>query len=265
MSARGPSMRLADKTAIITGAGSGIGAATAQRFAAEGARLVLNDLHAGDLDQVVATLDGDSHETVVGDIADESTVQAVVAAAKATGHVDVLVNNAGVHFIRDITDTSADDWDHVIAVNLKSMFLCAREVIPSMLQQRSGSIVNVASISSFIGQEFGGTSTFLYNITKAGALQLAVSLATRYAADGVRVNAVAPGATRTQQLRHAFPEMPEAEEEGIWEMAGSEQVTPVGRVGRPEEVAAAVLFLASDESSFVTGACLAVDGGYLAR
>jgi NAD(P)-dependent dehydrogenase (short-subunit alcohol dehydrogenase family) len=258
-------MRLQGKTAIVTGAGSGIGAATAQRFAAEGASLVLNDLREEYLAQTISSLDGEGHSSVPGDVSDEATVDALVEAAKATGHVDVLVNNAGIHFIRDITETSAEEWDRVLAVNLTSMFLLSRGVIPTMLEQRSGSIVNVASISSFIGQEFGGTSTFLYNVSKAGVLQLAVSLASRYAADGIRVNAVAPGATRTEQLRHAFPEMPTEQEEGIWEMAGSEQVTPVGRVGRPEEVAAAILFLASDESSFVTGAHIAVDGGYLAR
>ena len=258
-------MRLQGKTAIVTGAGSGIGAATAQRFAAEGATHMLNDLRDEYLEQTISSLDGEGHSSVPGDVSDAATVDALVAAAKATGHVDVLVNNAGIHFIRDITETSAEEWDRVLAVNLKSMFLLSRGVIPTMLEQRSGSIVNVASISSFIGQEFGGTSTFLYNVSKAGVLQLAVSLASRYAADGIRVNAVAPGATRTEQLRHAFPEMPTEQEEGIWEMAGSEQVTPVGRVGRPEEIAAAILFLASDESSFVTGAHIAVDGGYLAR
>lgn len=253
------------KVAIVTGAGSGIGAATVRRLASEGARLVVNDLDPAALDDVASSLAGDGHRTVAGDVSQPATAEQLAKdALEEHGRIDVLVNNAGVHFIRDITDTSPEDWDRVMDVNLKSMFLCCRAVIPTMVEQQGGSIVNLASISSFIGQEFGEPSTFLYNVTKAGALQLAVSLATRYAADGIRVNAVCPGATRTLQLRHALPDLPVEEEEQVWQSAGSE-LTPLRRVGRPEEIAAAVGFLASDESSFVTGAPLIVDGGYLAR
>jgi meso-butanediol dehydrogenase / (S,S)-butanediol dehydrogenase / diacetyl reductase len=258
-------MRLEGSVTIVTGAGSGIGAATARRLAAEGARVIANDADGAAVDDVAASLPGDGHRTVPGDVSREETAEALARTARdAHGRIDVLVNNAGVHFIRDITDTSAEEWDQVVATNLKSMFLCSRAVIPTMVEQQSGSIINLGSISSFIGQEFGGPSTYLYNVTKAGALQLAVSLATRYAADGIRVNAVCPGATRTQQIRHALPDLPPEEEEQVWQFAGKE-LTPLGRVGRPEEIAAAICFLASDESSFVTGAPLIVDGGYLAR
>jgi meso-butanediol dehydrogenase / (S,S)-butanediol dehydrogenase / diacetyl reductase len=257
-------VRLEGKVAIVTGAGSGIGRATAQRFAQEGARLVVNDLRPEYLDDVLGDLGG-NHLGVPGDVSQEETAAALARAARdAHGRIDVLVNNAGIHWAQDITDTTVEDWDHVIAVNLRSMFLCSKHVLPTMLEQRSGSIVNLASVSSFIGQEFGGTSTYLYNVTKAGALQLARSLASRYAADGIRVNAVAPGATRTKQIRHLFPEQTEEEEEQIWQFAGT-QLTPIGRVGHPDEIAAAILFLASDESSFVTGAYLLADGGYLVR
>ncbi len=257
-------MRLKGKTAIITGAGSGIGAATAERFAAEGARLVLNDLNAADLTRTLTTIGGSGHERVGGDVSQEATAERLVATAcKQFGGIDVLVNNAGIHFIRDITETSSEDWDGVMAVNLKSMFLCSKHAIPEMVKQGSGSIVNLASISSFVGQEMEGQSTYLYNVTKAGAQQLAVSLATRYAADGVRVNAVCPGATRTGQIRHENPNRSGEAEAAIWEGAGG--VTPLGRVAKPSEIAAAILFLASDESSFVTGSSLVVDGGYLAR
>ncbi len=250
---------------MVTGAGRGLGREHALLLAAEGARVVANDLDGTALDEVAASLQDDGHRTLVGDVSVEETAEALARTARDThGRIDVLVNNAGVHFIRDITDTSPDEWDQVMATNLKSMFLCSRAVIPTMLEQRSGSIVNLASISSFIGQEFGGPSTYLYNVTKAGALQLAVSLATRYAADGIRVNAVCPGATRTQQIRHALPDLPAEDEERVWEIAGTE-LTPLGRVGQPEEIAAAICFLASDESSFVTGTPLIVDGGYLAR
>lgn len=256
-------MQLEDKVAIITGAGSGIGAATARRFAAEGARLVVNDVNGADLEQTLAEL-GDGHEGVVGDVSEESTAAQLAETARGTfGRIDVLVNNAGVHFIRDILDTTSEDWDRIIKINLKSMFLCTKHVIPTMLEQRSGSIINLASISAYIGQEMEGQSTYLYNITKAGARQLAVSLATRYARFGIRVNAVCPGATRTEQIRHENAERSQEAEEAIWTGAG--KATPLGRVGQPSEIAAAILFLASDESSFVTGSSLIVDGGYLAR
>jgi NAD(P)-dependent dehydrogenase (short-subunit alcohol dehydrogenase family) len=135
-----------------------------------------------------------------------------------------------------------------------------------MLEQGGGAIVNLSSISAFIGQEAeeGGPSFFAYSVTKAGARQLTTNLATRYAKQGIRVNAVAPGATRTRQVRHFLPDLPQEEEDAIWENAGA-LGTPMGRVGRPEEIAAAILFLASDEASFITGATLLADGGYVAR
>jgi NAD(P)-dependent dehydrogenase (short-subunit alcohol dehydrogenase family) len=257
-------MRLEGKVAIITGAGAGIGEATAQRFAAEGARLVLNDLNETDLRGTVETLSGGDHEIVVGDISQETTAERLVRVARERlGGTDVLVNNAGVHFIRDIDQTSSEDWDRVIGINLKSMFFCCKHVIPGMLEQGHGSIVNVASTSSFTGQEMEGRSTFLYNVTKAGALQLAVSLATRYARDGIRVNAVCPGPTRTLQIRHEGQDRDEETEEAIWK--GAAKATPMRRVARPSEIAAAILFLASDDSSFVTGSPLIADGGFLAR
>ncbi len=256
-------MQLEERVAIVTGAGSGIGAATAQRFAAEGARLVVNDVNEADLEQTLAGL-GSGHESVVGDVSEESTAEQLAETARsAFGRIDVLVNNAGVHFIRDLVETTSEDWDRVMGINLKSMFLCAKHVIPTMQEQQSGSIINLASISAYIGQEMEGHSTYLYNVTKAGAKQLAISLATRYAGDGIRVNAVSPGATRTEQIRHESAERSQQAEDAIWTGAG--KATPLGRVGQPSEIAAAILFLASDESSFVTGSSLVVDGGYLAR
>jgi NAD(P)-dependent dehydrogenase (short-subunit alcohol dehydrogenase family) len=133
-----------------------------------------------------------------------------------------------------------------------------------MLERRSGAIVIVASASSFRGQEFDGVSSFVYNVTKAAVRQLATSLATRYARDGIRVNAVAPGVTRTNQLRHAFAGLREDDEEAMFRAAAA-ATTPLGRCGRPEEIAAAIVFLASDDASFVTGETVSVDGGLLAR
>jgi meso-butanediol dehydrogenase / (S,S)-butanediol dehydrogenase / diacetyl reductase len=259
-------MRLEGKVAIITGAGSGIGRAIAQRLAAEGARLVLNDIDEGYLEDVAGSIDGEVR-TVLGDVSQEETAQRLAAVAREEfGRIDVLVNNVGDLYIGEITETPVEDWDRLMATNLRSMFLCCKHVIPTMLEQGGGSIVNLSSISAFIGQETeeGGPSFFAYSVTKAGARQLATNLATRYAKQGIRVNAVAPGATRTKQVRHFMPDLSQEEEDAIWENAGA-QGTPMGRVGRPEEIAAAIAFLASDEASFITGATIVADGGYLAR
>jgi meso-butanediol dehydrogenase/(S,S)-butanediol dehydrogenase/diacetyl reductase len=259
-------MRLEGKVAIVTGAGSGIGRATARRFVHEGALLVLNDISEEYLGELEAGLGAD-HGYVVGDVAQEATAELLAATARERfGRIDVLVNNVGDLFIAEITETSVEDWDRLMATNLRSMFLCCKHVIPTMLEQGGGSIVNLSSISAFIGQEAeeNGPSFFAYSVTKAGARQLATNLATRYAKEGIRVNAVAPGATRTRQVRHFLPDLSEEEEDAIWENAGA-QGTPMGRVGRPEEIAAAIVFLASDEASFVTGTTLLADGGYTAR
>jgi len=259
-------MTLEGKVAIITGAGSGIGQATARRFAEEGARLVLNDIVEDYVRDLESSLDAD-FRTVVGDVALEETAKQLAGAAREEfGRIDVLVNNVGHLYIAEITELPVEEWDALMATNVRSMFLCCKHVIPTMLEQGGGSIVNLASISAFIGQETadGGPSFFAYAVTKAAARQLTTSLATRYARQGIRVNAVAPGATRTKQVRHAIPDLPEADEDAIWENAGSIG-TPMGRVGRPEEIAAAIAFLASDEASFITGSTLVADGGYLSR
>ncbi len=251
--------------AIVTGAGSGIGEATAERFAQEGARVVVNDVDPDAAERVAASI-GEAAKPVTGDVAQESTAEALVAAALDHGdgaRIDVHVNNAAVHFIRDITETSSDEWDRVVAINLKSMFLCSKHVIPVMVEQQGGSIISLASISAFVGQEMEAQGTYLYNVTKAGARQLATSLATRYGADGVRVNSVSPGATRTNQIKHEDPGRSAEAEEAIW--SGGARATPLGRVADPSEIVAAILFLASDEASFVTGTSVIVDGGFLAR
>jgi NAD(P)-dependent dehydrogenase (short-subunit alcohol dehydrogenase family) len=253
-------MRLQDKVAIISGAASGIGQATARLFAREGARLVLNDIDQPGLEKVLAEVGKEKSRGVVGDVSQEDTARRLAQeAATAFGCIDLLVNNAGIHFIKDITEMTEEEWDRLMNINLKSMFLCCKHVIPHMLRQKKGAIVNLASISSFIGQEMEGASTFAYNITKAGALQLTKSLATRYAAEGIRVNCVCPGGIETNILKRPTPE----EVAEMWRMAAPSH--PMGRNGQPEEVAQAILFLASDEASFVTGCPLLVDGGYLSR
>ena len=253
-------MRLQDKVAIVTGAASGIGRSTAILFAREGARLVLNDIDAQGLEALMPQIAGSGARTVAGNVADEGIARRLAEESiSAFGRVDILVNNAGIHFARDITEMTVEEWDRLMDVNLKSMFLCCKHVIPHMLRQNKGTIVNLASISSFVGQEMDGASTFAYNVTKAGALQLTKSIATRYASDGIRVNCVCPGNVETNILKRGTP----AEVAEFWRQAS--RTEPIGRNAQPAEIANAILFLASDESSFVTGAPLIVDGGYLAR
>ncbi len=253
-------MRLQDKVAIVTGAASGIGRSTAILFAREGARLVLNDIDAQGLEALMPQMPREGARAVAGNVADEVIARRLAQESiSAFGRVDILVNNAGVHFVKDITEMTVEEWDRLMDINLKSMFLCCKHVIPHMLKQNKGAIVNLASISSFVGEEMNGTSTFAYNVTKAGALQLTKSLATRYASDGIRVNCVCPGNVETNILKRATP----AEVAEFWRQASRSE--PIGRNAQPAEIANAILFLASDESSFVTGAPLIVDGGYLAR
>jgi NAD(P)-dependent dehydrogenase (short-subunit alcohol dehydrogenase family) len=253
-------MRLQGKIAIISGAGSGIGQATARLFAREGAQLVLNDVDQRGLEKVLTEIGKERSRGVVGDVSKEETARRLAQeAATAFGRIDILVNNAGIHFIKDITEMTEEEWDRLMSINLKSMFLCCKHVIPHMLKQKKGAIVNLASISSFIGQEMDGASTFAYNITKAGALQLTKSLATRYAAEGIRVNCVCPAGVETNILKRPTSEAVTE----MWRMIAPAH--PMGRNGQPEEIAQAILFLASDEASFITGCPLLVDGGYLSR
>ncbi len=260
-------MRLDGKIAIVTGAGSGIGRATAIRLAQEGASLVLNDLNPKTLDEIAKQIvkeHGVKVAAAPGDVSREETAAAIAGTASGQfGRADILVNDAGIHHIGDITEVTLEDWNRLIATNLTSMFLVTRAIIPMMLKQRAGAIVNLASISSFVGQEMGGKSTFLYNITKAGVMQLTTSLATRYAAEGIRVNCVCPGGVKTNLILGSLLKGQDRIDESVWTAVGASH--PMNRVAEPAEIAAAIAFLASDDASFITGAALPVDGGYLAR
>ena len=249
--------RLAGKVAFITGAASGIGAACALRFAQEGAVLVGFDLNAadgGDWDAGVEVASGALFE--IGDVRDEERLAAVVAGAVAKfGRIDLLVNSAGVGGGGPVHALAAEDWDHVVDINLKGTYLASRHVLPTMLAQGSGNIVNLASVEGIEG--FAGGSA--YNASKGGVVLLTRNMAIDYARKGIRVNTICPGFIDTPLLRTIFDLeiMQEVKQEII-------QAHQLGRLGLPMEIANAALFLASDEASFVTGVTLPVDGGYTA-
>lgn len=255
-------MRLKDKVCVITGAGHGFGADFARAFVEEGAKVALNDINADALAAVVAKLGEDNAIAKVGDAASREVAEGLVAeAADRWGSIDVMVNNVGVVAFYDPTDLTEEQWNQTINVNLKSHWLWTAAALQHMLLQKRGSVIFQSSISAFMGQQFDGKSSFLYNITKAGALQMARSFATRYGADNIRFNALAPGHFPTEIVRRFW----ETEEAWNAMYEGVSEVIPLGRPGRVEELSAAAVFLASDESSYMTGQMLAIDGGILVQ
>ena len=244
------------KSAVVTGAAKGIGRATAELFAREGARLVINDVDEAGLKDLESRLSGNGAEvvSVVGDVSVVDDARRMIGtAAESFGRVDVLVANAGVIPLNNIVDATPEDWDHVMAVDGRGMFLTCKFAVEAMLEQEDpgGSIVCLSSISGLAGQAEQST----YGPAKFVASGITKHLAVEWAARGIRVNAVAPGTITTE----AVAELPEEYR------APMKEAHPIGRLGEPSEVANAILFLASDEASFVTGAILPVDGGYLAR
>jgi NAD(P)-dependent dehydrogenase (short-subunit alcohol dehydrogenase family) len=252
-------MRLAGKAAVVTGGGTGIGAATALAFAREGAAVVVAGRRPGPLQEVVGQIEamGGAAYAVTADVGRSADVTALVAAAlEATGGIDVLVNNAGQELVASVVDTTEDWWDRVLDTNLKSIYLIARELLPHMFERGNGSVINVASQLGLVGAR----NFAAYTASKGGVINLSRSMALDCAGKGVRVNALCPGAIDTPLLRRQFEDR-EGPQGTIDHLAG---LHPLGRLGRPAEVAPAAVFLASDESSFVTGSALVVDGGYVA-
>jgi len=251
--------RLAGKAALITGAANGIGRATAVVFAAEGARIVATDIDADRLEDLRVELEARGAEcaTVVGDVSQDADARGMIdTAVERYGRLDVLVANAGVIPLGAITESTAEDWDYVMSIDGRGMFLSCKYAIEAMLKTGGGAIVCLSSISGLAGQARQST----YGPAKFAASGLTKHLAVEWAAKGIRVNAVAPGTIRTEAVRR-LPEQPG----GAEYIEEIQRNHPMGRLGEPEEVARAIAFLASDEASFITGAILAVDGGYLAR
>jgi NAD(P)-dependent dehydrogenase (short-subunit alcohol dehydrogenase family) len=247
--------RLDGKVAVVTGGCSGIGLATVKRFVEEGARVVIGDIDDQRGEELVGQLGGEEivrYQHV--DVTSKEEVDALFAKAKDSwGSVDIAFNNAGISPPEDdsILDTELEAWRLVQEVNLTSVYLCCKAALPYMLKQRSGSIINTASFVAVMG---AATSQISYSASKGGVLSMSRELGVQFARDGVRVNALCPGPVNTPLLQELFATDPERAARRLVHV-------PMGRFAEPEEMANAVLFLASDESSFITASTFLVDGG----
>ena len=246
--------RLKDKIAVITGSGKGLGEAMALLFSREGAKIVVFDIDEPAGRETVEQIRGQGGEAIFvhGDVSKpDDAVRVIDAAVDAYGRVDVLVNNAGIHVDRTVADTTEEEWDRILGVNLKGVFLCSKAAIPQMRRQGGGNIICISSISGLIGQ----LNQAAYNASKHGIIGLVRCMAYDHALENIRANAICPGVMNT-------PLVASVPEEHI---APYRKSNLLERFAEPIEVANAALFLASDESSHVTGSAMVVDGGYTTK
>jgi NAD(P)-dependent dehydrogenase (short-subunit alcohol dehydrogenase family) len=249
---------LEGETAIVTGAAQGLGKQMASGLAEMGADVAIADINYANAETTATELDGETDVVPVEvDVTDESSVEGMVEdVTDRLGEIDVLVNNAGIVEQSPAEETELDSWKRVLEVNLDGVFLCAKHVGTQMLERGEGKIINIASMSGFdvnVPQKQAS-----YNASKAGVSMLTKSLAVEWADHGVRVNAIAPGYMRTDLVDEVLEENPEMEETWL-------ENTPMGRLGRPEELRELVVYLGSDASSYMTGSTVVMDGGYTAR
>lgn len=249
-------MRLKNKVSLITGAGSGIGRATALQFASEGATVVIVDRDPDTAEKTLALVEqaGGIGLALAVDVTQEQQVaEAIARTVQQFGRLDILHNNAGVSVLKPITETTEADWDFLFGVNLKGMFFGCKHAIPPMVQQGGGVIINTASELSIIGQPLYSA----YCATKGGVLAFTRALSVEWAAQGIRVNAICPGPTDTPMLQAEFQIAADPAAEATAAIGS----IPAGRLGTPEDIARVALFLASDDAAFVQGAAIVADGG----
>jgi NAD(P)-dependent dehydrogenase (short-subunit alcohol dehydrogenase family) len=252
--------RLAGKVAIITGGASGIGAGIARLFGAEGAQVVIADVQAAAGEAVAAeiTRAGGAVRVVACDVSDAAACERLMTqTADAYGHIDVLCNNAAVLLSKSVGDTTPEEWNRVVGINLTGVFLCSHFALPHMLRQGAGVIVNMASPHAFAT----GRTIAAYAAAKGGVVALTRQMAMDYGRAGIRVNCVVPGAVDTPMLRQDIQAGADAESN----VRGWAERQPIGRVGTPEDVAKVVLWLATDDAAFVLGAAVCADGGLTAQ
>ena len=253
-------MRFQGKVVAVTGAAAGIGEAAALAFAREGASVVLVDRDPQQGERVAQALQKDGHPAllVLTDVSNEADVRAMVdRVVERWGRLDILVNNAGIYLQGDVTQASAGDWESILGVNLTGAFLCTKYAVPIMVKHGEGVVVNVASEAGLVGIK----GQVAYNVSKAGMIALTRSCAVDLVERGIRVNCVCPGTTDTPLVREAVSRAPDP----AAARRRLESIRPLNRLGTPEEIASAILYLASSEAGYATGAILSIDGGYTAQ
>jgi 2-keto-3-deoxy-L-fuconate dehydrogenase len=256
--------RLDSKVALVTGAGSGIGEAIARLYAEQGAHVIIGDIQIEAASRVAASIqeNGGIATALAFDVADEAQVKTTMQEiVSTTGRLDILVNNAGVSHVGNLLETSVDDWERVMRVNARGVFLCAREGVRQMLAQSpaGGVIVNMASVAGMIAVD----RRVPYGASKGAVLALTRSIAIDYATQGIRCNAICPGTVHTPFVEGYLARSFSGHEDEERQKLHARQ--PIGRMGRPDEIAKAALYLASDEAAFVTGSALTIDGGWTAK
>ena len=249
--------RFSERSVIVTGAASGMGAAISKAFANEGAKLILADINESGLNEIKSICRNDVI-TVKCDVSKAKDAKKIIdVCCESYGKVDVLVNNAGIGLLGTVVELSEEDWDREIDVNLKGVFLCSKYAISKMKESGGGAIINISSGAGIKG----GKGSAGYNASKGGVVLLTKAMALDHAKDNIRINSVAPGIIDTpfnDKILEKTPNPLEAKKR-------QEDITPLGRLGKPEEIAKAVLFLASEDASFMIGSIMSVDGGLSAQ